>query len=92
MAISKEYVERVEAMLPHGVRATRCLRVHSAAGADAEHVRDAVRTIARWAARDRARIARATYETTLIISATPEGGTPTEADLEQRLSPFRSSS
>lgn len=58
-----EAVAAIEAIVPSGTMATRCLRVHSAAGTDARHVEDSLDFIARLGGTDRARIAWAAFET-----------------------------
>jgi pyrroloquinoline quinone (PQQ) biosynthesis protein C len=82
----QEYLRQVEAILPPGVRATRCLRVHSAVSADAQHVEDALQITASLAAEDRRLVAQACYETTRICCSPPSGGHITEAELQERLS------
>lgn len=81
-------IAAVEAMLPPGVVATRCLRVHSATGSDAAHVEDIVRLVAGLAAPERARVARACYETAAIYCTPPAGGFITEEALVASLSVF----
>ncbi len=89
IAIGLDYVERVEAMLPAGVNATRALRVHSAAGADVDHVETSLATIAQLPADERTRIARAAYERTYVTFTPPEDGYPTEDELERAMSKFQ---
>lgn len=60
------YIESIQALLPRGVDATRCLRVHSAAGSDAGHVEETINAVARLQAPLRTQIALATYETTAL--------------------------
>jgi hypothetical protein len=79
-------IAAVEAILPRGVVATRCLRVHSAAGSDATHVDEAVRLVAQLTAGERTRVARACYETAIIYCTPPANGFITEEALVQRLS------
>jgi pyrroloquinoline quinone (PQQ) biosynthesis protein C len=79
-------IAAVEAVLPPGVMATRCLRVHSATGSDASHVEDTVRLVAQLAAEERGRVARACHETALIYCTPPADGFITEDALVQRLS------
>lgn len=79
-------IAAVEAILPRGVVATRCLRVHSAAGSDATHVDDTVRLVAQLTAGERTRVARACYETAIIYCTPPANGFITEEALVQRLS------
>ncbi len=90
IAIGLDYVERVEAMLPPGVNATRALRVHSAAGADVDPVETSLQTIAQLPAGDRTRIVCAAYERTFVTFTPPDDGYPTEAELERAMSRFQS--
>ncbi|MCZ6892732.1 MAG: hypothetical protein O7H40_01630 [Gammaproteobacteria bacterium] len=84
-----DYVAKVEALIPEGVRATRCLRLHSGIGADVDHVEDAVEVTARQPAEDRARIVRATYETARIMFTAPPEGHVSEEALQERLSAIK---
>jgi hypothetical protein len=59
-------VETIERGLPAGVNVTRCLRVHSAIGSDAHHVRSNVTTTAALNADERRAIAHACYATARI--------------------------
>lgn len=79
-------IAAVEAILPRGVVATRCLRVHSAAGSDAAHVDETVRLVTQLTAGERTRVARACYETAIIYCTPPANGFITEEALVQRLS------
>ena len=79
-------IAAVEAILPRGVVATRCLRVHSAAGSDAAHVDETVRLVSQLTAGERTRVARACYETAIIYCTPPANGFITEEALAQRLS------
>jgi hypothetical protein len=64
-----EVIEAIERAMPPGVRATRCLRVHSAVGSDAGHVDEALVFIAGLPARDRAIVARETFATVNLVAA-----------------------
>lgn len=86
VAVGKDYIEQVKLLLPAGVRATRCLRIHSALGSDAGHLWEAVELIASLAAGERERIALACYETTKICCSPPPDGYPSEEEIEQALS------
>lgn len=79
-------IAAVEAILPPGVVATRCLRVHSATGSDAAHVEETVRLVAQLTAGERMRVARACYETANIYCTPPANGFIAEEALVQRLS------
>jgi hypothetical protein len=74
LARGADYVARVEAALPAGVRATRCLRVHSAVGSDVRHVRETVEMVAGLSGPERAAIAAAAHETAVLCCAPPPGG------------------
>lgn len=69
-----DYLARVRAILPHGVDATRCLRIHSAVGSDVTHVDDNITVIATLPAEERARIALACREVAWLSSTPPTGG------------------
>ncbi len=71
---TREAIQAVEALLPPGVKATRCLRVHSAIGADVKHVSGLLERVARLPAADRALIARAVYEVATLLYSRPEPG------------------
>jgi hypothetical protein len=77
-------VDAVQAMLPPGVNATRCLRVHSAAGSDASHVADTLRMVARLSPAERAAVARATYQTARLFYR-PGAPMPADRELRDRL-------
>ena len=62
---TEAYVQQVQASLP--VDATRCLRVHSAAGSDASHVDDLVAVVAGCDAASRAAVAVACHTTARIL-------------------------
>jgi pyrroloquinoline quinone (PQQ) biosynthesis protein C len=85
----RDYIRQVEAALPAGVRATRCLRVHSAASADAKHVEDALEVTVALPAEDRRLVARACYETALIACAPPPGGHIAESALRHRVAALK---
>lgn len=86
LEVDDGYIARVEASLPRGVRATRCLRVHSAAGSDQEHVEETVELVATLSAAERRAVAVACHETAIICY----GAEPLDDEtLERRLSPFK---
>jgi hypothetical protein len=65
-------VAEIERLIPAGINATRCLRVHSAVGSDSGHVDESIAFIATLPARSRASIARAVYETSLQVATQPD--------------------
>lgn len=89
MTRGPDYLARVEAVLPKGVLATRCLRVHSGSGSDARHVEETVAMVAGLAAENRAKIALACYETAALCSMSPKGGHLTEDALQHVLAPLK---
>lgn len=82
-------VRAVQAVLPKGIDATRCLRVHSAAGTDADHVDDIVTLVAGLSHDERERITQAAYETTRIGRITRGEIARSDDDLSALFEPFR---
>jgi hypothetical protein len=64
-----ESIAAIERLIPAGIKATRCLRVHSAVGSDAGHVAESIAFLGTLPPQDRAAIARATYETAGLLCA-----------------------
>jgi hypothetical protein len=64
---TEETIAGVEWLIPVGIKATRCIRVHSAVGTDQRHVEESLEFIASLDAGDRAAIARAALETSRIV-------------------------
>lgn len=89
LGIGEDYIQKIEALLPTKVKATRCLRVHSAVGADVGHVNENISLIARLEAAERSRIARACYETALMCFSPPPGEYISEEKLKQILKPLK---
>lgn len=65
---SAAYIAQIQAWLPTGVDATRCLRVHSAAGSDLGHVHDTVELVASLDASQRRAVVLACHETAHILT------------------------
>lgn len=61
-------IERVRAMCPDGVDATRFLRSHSSLGSEADHVAETIEFVASLPANDRIRVVQETYESSLILA------------------------
>lgn len=89
MRVGEEYIEKVEAILPPNVNATRCLRTHSSVGADAEHVEETLEMIAELTPQERDRVVRACYETAILCFSPPKEGYLLDAVLEPILKPLR---
>jgi hypothetical protein len=89
MGVDEGYIQKVEKLLPSHTKATRCLRVHSSVGADAEHVEETVEMVAELTAKERVRIARACYETALMCFSPPQKGYITDELLRSLLNPLK---
>src|SRR5260370_30073201 len=61
-------VEKVQAMCPDGVDATRFLRSHSGLGSEVTHVEETIEFVASLPANDRIRVVQETYESALIMA------------------------
>ncbi|MRG95497.1 hypothetical protein [Polyangium spumosum] len=82
-------VRAVAAVIPDGIDATRCLRVHSAAGTDADHVDDIVTLVAGLSHDEREAITRAAHETTRIGRSTRGEIARSDDELSAVFEPFR---
>lgn len=89
LGVGEEYIQKVEALLPPNVNATRCLRTHSSVGADAEHVEETVEMIAGLNSQERVRIVRACYETALMTFSPAYNGYMTDEKLQPILEPLK---
>lgn len=83
--VGEDDIRRVEALLPAGTRATRCLRVHSAVGGDALHVRETVDLVARLSGPERTQIAVACHRAARLCFEVPPEGHPTDEAIESVL-------
>lgn len=79
---SAEFVAEVERCLPAGVRATRCLRVHSVLGTEAAHLERSLAFIASRAPGERAAIARAAFSTASLLASDYPGDDAVRAILQ----------
>ena len=61
-------IERVQAMCPDGVDATRFLRSHSSLGSEVTHVEETIAFVASLPANDRIRVVQETYELALMMA------------------------
>jgi hypothetical protein len=64
----KTDVEKVQALCPDGVDATRFLRSHSGLGSEVTHVEETIAFVAALPANDRIRVVQETYESALIMA------------------------
>lgn len=89
MSVGERYIQGVEALLPPGINATRCLRLHSGVGSDVEHVQETVEMVAELAPQERVQVTIACYETALLCFSQPNGGYISEAELQGILHPLK---
>jgi len=89
LAVKKRHIQAIEAIIPSGINATRCLRVHSSIGSDVEHVEETIAMVARLTPAERNNIAIACYETAKINFSSRENDYPSARELEHKLKPFR---
>jgi hypothetical protein len=61
-------IEKVQALCPDGVDATRFLRSHSCLGSEVAHVEETIAFVASLPANDRIAVVRETYESALIMA------------------------
>ncbi|WP_271581316.1 hypothetical protein [Bradyrhizobium sp. CCBAU 45389] len=61
-------IEKVQAICPGDIDATRFLRSHSSLGSEANHVEETIKFVASLPANDRISIVRETYESALILA------------------------
>jgi pyrroloquinoline quinone (PQQ) biosynthesis protein C len=64
----KTDIEKVEALCPDGVDATRFLRSHSSLGSEASHVEETIAFVASLPANDRIRVVKETHRSALIMA------------------------
>lgn len=64
----KADIDKVQALCPDGVDATRFLRSHSSLGSEADHVEETITFVASLPAADRIRIVQETYQSALIMA------------------------
>ncbi len=94
--IREESIGAIEQLIPAGIQATRCLRVHSAASpTETRHLAESLAFIATLSPNERAAIARAAYQTVQLQFSAPDDYPGDEAmqalldDLGAGLEPMR---
>jgi hypothetical protein len=85
LTVGRPEIEAVERVLPPGVRATRCLRVHSAIGSDDDHVRATIDTLVACTPAERRAVAVAAHQTARLCFEPVEGGHPSDEEIAARL-------
>ncbi|MBE9006165.1 hypothetical protein IQ259_14155 [Fortiea sp. LEGE XX443] len=89
ICIGEGYIQKVESLLPSGINATRCLRVHSAISAtEVEHVKETVAMIAGLTSQERDRLARACYQAALLRFSPPQEAYISDEEIENVLKPL----
>jgi hypothetical protein len=78
-------VARVDAMLPPGMRATRCLRMHSLLGGDPHHVDETVAMVAGLSGRERTAVAQTCHRAARLCFAEPAEGYAPDAEIAAAL-------
>src|SRR5271156_1961760 len=61
-------IQKVQALCPDGVDATRFLRSHSCLGSEVTHVEETIKFVAALPANDRIKVVQETYESALIMA------------------------
>ena len=89
LGVDEHYIQKVKALLPANIQATRCLKVHSSLGSDTAHTEDTVEMIAGLTSLERTRIARACYETALLCFSPPNNDYISDEELQQILQPLK---
>jgi hypothetical protein len=64
----KTDIDKVRALCPDGVDATRFLRSHSSLGSEASHVEETIQFVASLPANDRIKVVQETYQSALIMA------------------------
>jgi pyrroloquinoline quinone (PQQ) biosynthesis protein C len=82
---TQETIDAIEAIVPSGTMATRCLRVHSAIGSDARHMASSIDVVARLSPADRTAVMHAAFETAArITTPTDYPGDEAAGELQAR--------
>ena len=89
LLIDENHIQQVEAALPPGIQATRCLRMHSSLGGDVHHVQETLEVIAGLTPEEQRSIYHACYETACLYFDSLQSEPISEADLQTELSCLR---
>lgn len=89
ICIGMGYIQSVEALLPPGIKATRCLRAHSAVSTEVQHVKETLAMIARLTSEERERIAKACYQAALLRFSPPKEAYILDEEIESILKPLK---
>ncbi len=89
ICIGEGYIQSVEALLPPDVKATRCLRAHSAVSTEVEHVKETVAIIADLTLQERDRVAKACYQAAFLRFSPPKEAYISDEEIENVLKPLK---
>ncbi|MCL6752252.1 hypothetical protein KBT16_15285 [Nostoc sp. CCCryo 231-06] len=89
ICIGEGYIQSIEALLPPGIKATRCLRAHSAASTEVQHVKETVAMIAGLASEERDRVAKACYQAALLRFSPPKEAYISDEEIQNVLKPLK---
>jgi len=88
-ALTDDHLKKVSKLLPPGVKAMRCLKIHSGSGTDARHVEEGVEFICGLEAHERTSIAKACFRATQIIYSAQDEWVQSDEELDELFAPFR---
>lgn len=88
--IGEGYIQKVEALLPPGVNATRCLRAHSAiSSTEVQHVKETAAMVAGLSSEEQERVAKACYQAALLRFSPPQEAYISDEEIENVLKPLQ---
>ncbi len=89
ICIGEGYIQSIEALLPPGITATRCLRAHSAVSTEVEHVKETLAMIAGLTSEERVRVAKACYQAALLRFSPPKEAYISDEEIQNVLKPLK---
>ena len=89
ICIGEAYINKIEALLPSGINATRCLRIHSAISTtEVQHVKETIEMIAGLTPQERDRVATACYQAALLRFSPPKEDYISDEEIQNVLKPL----
>ncbi|MCC5634954.1 hypothetical protein LC593_03625 [Nostoc sp. CHAB 5844] len=86
ICIGEGYIQKVKALLPPSINATRCLRIHSGVSTtEVQHVEETVAMIAGLTPQECDRVAKACYHAALLRFSPPQEAYITDEEIENVL-------
>lgn len=89
ICIGEGYIQSIEALLPPGIKATRCLRAHSAVSTEVQHVKETLAMIAGLTSEERDRVAKACYQAALLRFSPPKEAYISDEEIQNVLKPLK---